>query len=71
MKMFAKFPQLTNIPQDIKIDYSSYLFNKFNIYCSLTAVGTTRLEAAEKINKYLETQELNEFRFRKDIGFLE
>jgi phosphoribosylamine---glycine ligase len=71
MKMFAKFPKLTNIPKDIKIDYSSYLFNKFNIYCSLTAVGTTRMEAAEKINKYLETQELNEFRFRKDIGFLE
>ena len=71
MKMFTKFPQFTNIPDDIKVDYSSYVFNKYNIYCSLTTVGTTRMEAAEKINKYLETQELNDFRFRKDIGFLE
>jgi phosphoribosylamine---glycine ligase len=71
MKLNSKLPDFSDAPNDIKVDYASYMLNKYNVYCCLTATGNTRFLAAEKINKYLETKDLKDFRFRKDIGFLE
>lgn len=71
MKLNSQLPDFSDVPNDIKIDYASYMLNKYNIYCSLTTVADTRFSAAEKINNYLESKDLKDFRFRKDIGFLE
>jgi phosphoribosylamine--glycine ligase len=71
MKLNSQLPDFSDAPNDIKIDYASYMLNKFNVYCCLTTTSNTRFSAAEKINKYLETKDLKDFRFRKDIGFLE
>lgn len=62
-------PHLTNIPKNISfgIEGGSKVYLK---HSGFTATAKTYEEASNRIYKYLETQNLGQFRYRSDIGIL-
>lgn len=71
MKFDSQLPDFSDVPEDIIFGSSSLIYTKFNFFCTLTASGNTKEEAANKIYNYLATKDLKDYTYRTDIGFLE
>jgi phosphoribosylamine--glycine ligase len=64
-------PIIPNIPDDVSFYNHFTIFVDQNVYGFVTATDSTRERAGDKIYKFLNTVETNDFRYRTDIGFLE
>lgn len=71
MKFNSQFPDFSDVPADITFGTSAIVYSKFNFFCTLTASGSTKEEAAQKIHDYLATKDLKDYTYRTDIGLLE
>ena len=62
-------PKFENVPSDIihGIEGVEQFYLKHSVF---TTTADTREEAATKIYKYLDTQHIGQFTYRRDIGLL-
>jgi phosphoribosylamine--glycine ligase len=68
-KKDAIFP--SSMPPALSVTYFEKEFHYYNYYSSISAVSSTRKDAAKKIYNEINHLDLGDYRYRTDIGFLD
>jgi hypothetical protein len=59
------------MPPSLSVTYFEKEFHYYNYYSSISAVGSTRKDAAKEIYNEIDHLDLGDYRYRTDIGFLD
>jgi phosphoribosylamine--glycine ligase len=70
-KFTSNIPDIIELPTDLKLYEHCGIFINKSCYGFVTATGTTKEDASNKIYEYLTLIKMNDYRYRTDIGLLE